>query len=169
MILVRARLIGHHEWSLARRILGERLYFGSFELPSPERLSAMPFEAAWSALAQLAPNGSLRRVQLAIQAPGDARREEWRASVPDELREDLLAVELSLRLPDRRHCRLRVEAAERPATRHGEWQFLVEATRHFARHWVLHSPAVPPAGLRIYSGEELSLVEARNRAARQAA
>lgn len=169
VLLVRARLIGHHEWSLGRRLLGERLYVESFELPTPERLSGMSFDTAWSALVQIAETGSLRQLRLSVDGPEAACRHEWMTAVEHDPDEDAIAVELTLRSADHGRCRLRMESADCESGPAAKWQLLVAAARRFGRHWARQPQSVPVTGLRVYADgatvtPDLSLHEARRAA-----
>lgn len=172
VLLVRARLIGHHEWSLGRRLLGERLYVDSFELPTSKQLKAMSFDAAWSALLQVAKTGSLRRLQLTMQGQGTQCRHEWTAADQDDHDdhdEDTLSVELTLRSPADGWCRLRMESGERQSSPSAQWQMLVGAARRFGRHWMQHPQSVPVVRLRLFSGDADSVPDVQSREPRRAA
>jgi UDP-GlcNAc:undecaprenyl-phosphate GlcNAc-1-phosphate transferase len=169
VLLVRARLIGHHEWSLGRRFLGERLYVESFELPVPEQLRAMSFEMAWSALVQIAEMGSASRLQLLIEGQGARRQHDWTRPNQHDAREDRISIELALRAADRGWCRLRIESVERPSSGSAPWPLLVVAARRFARHWAKHPESVPVTGLRLYSDDASSTSDVHDRQLRPAA
>lgn len=169
VLLVRARLIGHHEWSLSRRVIGERLYLDSFALPRPEQLKAMSFDAAWHALVQIADSGSLRRLQLTIEGQDAGRQHEWTTATRHNSDEDIITLEFALSSADNGRCRLRMESTERESGPSVQWQLLVSAARRFGRHWARHPLSVPVAGLRLYSDDVRSATETPSRDTRRAA
>ncbi|MEX2111683.1 MAG: MraY family glycosyltransferase [Pirellulales bacterium] len=156
VLLVRARLVGHYEWALGRRVLGERLYVESFELPTPLRLSGMPFDAAWSALVQVGDTASLRRLRLCVEGQGAARLCEWTTSAQHDLDEDAISVELTVGSAANGRCRLRMESADPESAPSAKWQLLVAAARRFGRHWARYPQSVPLAGLRVFGDDDVT-------------
>jgi UDP-GlcNAc:undecaprenyl-phosphate GlcNAc-1-phosphate transferase len=169
VLLVRARLIGHHEWSLSRRMLGERLYVESFDLPQAEQLRAMSFDLAWSALVQVAQASSLDRMQLCIDDPHARRHHEWRSDGCGDFNEERFTFEVALRSAALGRCRLRMESAGRETSPTARWQLLAAAARRFAEHWAMYPESVPITGLRIFSDEHISAAAVEDRDARRAA
>ncbi len=156
VLLVRARLVGHYEWALGRRLLGERLYVESFELPTPLRLTGMSFDSAWSALVEVGDSAAVRRLRLCVEGQGAARLCEWTTSAPHDPDEDAIAVELTVGSGGNGRCRLRMESADPESSPSAQWQLLVAAARRFGRHWARHPQTVPLAGLRVFGGDDVA-------------
>jgi UDP-GlcNAc:undecaprenyl-phosphate GlcNAc-1-phosphate transferase len=159
VLLVRSRLVGHYEWALGRRLLGERLYVESFELPTPLQLGGMTFDAAWNALVRVGDAASVRRLRLSVEGQGAARLCEWTASAQHDPDEDAIAVELTLGSEANGRCRLRMESADPESGAAAKWQLLVAAARRFGRHWARCPQSVPVAGLRVFGGDDSAAAE----------
>lgn len=153
VVLVRARLVGHHEWSLSRRVLSDRLHVESLEIPRPEQLTGMSFDAAWKVLVHVAGAASAQRLQLIVEDRDSMREHHWSAAESQNSPHELLSIEFALRSDSGSRCRLRMESCQPHTSRPVQWRTLVDAARRFARHWSEHPETVPEGHLRIYAGD----------------
>jgi UDP-GlcNAc:undecaprenyl-phosphate GlcNAc-1-phosphate transferase len=169
VVLVRARLVGHHEWSLSRRVLSERLHVESPELPMPEQLAAMSFDAAWTALVRIAGAASARRLQLTVEDHDSTREHHWTSVESHDSPGELLSFEFVLRSASGSRCRLRMESAEPRVSRLAQWRTLVDAARRFAQHWSQYPETVPEGHLRIYSHDAAPAADTSGRRQNRAA
>lgn len=65
VVLVRAQLVGYHEWQLVRDRVVAKLQ-ANLKLPGPERLADMPSDRVWELLVQLAEWANLSDMNVAV-------------------------------------------------------------------------------------------------------
>lgn len=169
VVLVRARLIGYHEWSLSKHVLADWLLVRSSEMPPPEQLAAMPFDGAWDALIKVAETGTFRRMQLTVDGQDSRRQHFWTTANEHDEDNDLLTVEFTHHSATDGVCQLRVESVDQESTPHSQWRLLVDAARGFGRHWARHSHSVPVSGLRILAADVHAAFNEPGRSHRRAA